>query len=195
MGKLSRIVQLRPPGRDAVKRQWDSNIHTTQGKVFAGLTGLTALAMASAFIWPGNAVVQFFGGYSLACFFPALNLLQLRKWNRTLAFPAAIIYAAIAIVTLLACFSFGAVLTALLLSMSFIFAAASDHLSFVYKWNPPLDHIGIVGAALLLCLAVYFISAFFVFGILIGIFLLAAFIVIRGIFGRRRYRQRYRRWF
>ena len=191
MTKLSRIVQLRPPSRDAVKRQWDANIHTTQGKVFAGLTGITALAMVSAFLWPGNAIVRFFGSYGLTYFFPALNLLQLRRWNRTLAFPAALIYTAIAVVTLLTCFSFGNVLTTLLLSLSFIIVAASDRLSFVYKWNMPFDHLGIVGVAFLLSLAVNFISVFFGFAVFIGIFILVLFIVTRSIFGRRRYR----RWF
>ena len=192
MGKLSRMAQLRPPDWDAVKRQWDANIYTTQGKVFAGLTGLTALAMASAFFWPGNAVARFFGGYGLTCFFPALNLLQLRRWNRTLAFPAALVYAAITVLTLLTCFSFGNLLNSLLLSLSFICAAASDRLSFVFKWNPPFDHIGIVGLSLLLCLAVNFLSVFFGFGIFISIFIIVAlFIVARSIFGRRRYR----RWF
>ena len=192
MGKLSRLAQLRPPDWDAVKRQWDANIHSTQGKVFAGLTSLTALAMASAFLRPGNAIVRFFGSYGLTYFFPALNLLQLRRWNRTLAFPAALIYTAIAVVTLLNCFSFGNLLTSLLLSLSFIFAAASDRISFVFKWNSPFDHLGIVGLSLLLCLAVNFLSVFFGFGVFIGIFIIMAlFIVTRGIFGRRRYR----RWF
>ena len=193
--KLARIAQLRPPTWNSVKRQWDVNKTTSYGKVFTIITGVTALGMAAAFIFPANAVVQFLGGYSLACFVPALNLLQLRKWNRTLAFPAALIYAAVAVFTLLACFSFGTVLTALILSLSFVFAATSDRLSFIFKWNPPFDHLGTVGAALLLCLVIFFIPTFFVFAIFISIFIIVLFIVIRGIFGRRRYRRRYRRWF
>ena len=192
MGKLSQLVQLRPPDWNAVKRQYDSNKHTTQCKVFAGLTGLTALAMASALKWPANPVVQFFGGYALVCFFPALNLLQLRRWNRTLAFPAALIYIAAAALTLLVCFSFSNILAALLLSVSFMIGATSDRLSFVYKWKTPFDHMGIAGLAILLYLVVYFVFMFFVFSIFIGIFILALIIlIIRSLFGRRRYG----RWF
>ena len=56
--RLSRILQLRPPKWDAVKRQFDKNKDTTYGKVFAAITGVTAFGVAAAFIlWVGLFVL------------------------------------------------------------------------------------------------------------------------------------------
>ena len=38
--KTARILQLRRPKWDAVKRQWDANKSTTYGKVYAAVTGV-----------------------------------------------------------------------------------------------------------------------------------------------------------
>ena len=187
--RLSRILQLRPPKWDAVKRQFDKNKDTTYGKVFAAIIGVTAFGVAAAFIWPLNPVVMFLGGYGLACFYPTLNLLQLRKWNRTLAFPAALIYTAMAVIGLLTHFHFDNVLAVLFLFVTFMIGATSDRLSFTYKWKPPFDHIGIVAAAFLIYLIVYLMFMVFFMAVVIFIIIIACLLLmIRSFFGfgRRR---------
>jgi hypothetical protein len=186
------ILQLRPPKWDAVKRHYHANIHTRHGKIWAIITGITALVMTAALLSPNNTVVRFFGGYGLACFLPMINLLQLRKWNRTLAFPAALLFSAVAVLTLLAAIRAENALTTLFLCVTFVIGATSDRLSPIYKWKPPLDHFGLVAVAFLLYLAIYFAFLFIAGGILMGIVLIALMvIVIRSLFGRRRYS----RWF
>ena len=94
------------------------SIGTTYGKVWAVITGVTAVAMTAALLFPYNAVVQFFGGYGLACFLPTLNLLQFRKWNRTLAFPAALLFSAIALMSFFGNISFNGFVTTLFLCVT-----------------------------------------------------------------------------
>ena len=188
--KLSRLLQLRRPKWDAVKKQYDANIGTTYGKVWAAITGITAVAMIAALLFPYNAVVQFFGGYGLACFLPTLNLLQLRKWNRTLAFPAALLFSAIALMSFFGNVSFNGFVTTLFLCVTFNIGATSDRLSPIYKWKPPLDHIGIVAVAFLLFLAVYFAFMFFTVAVMLAVFLIALVLVMfSGMLGNRRNRQ------
>ena len=143
--RMSRILRLRRPAWYAVKNQYSKNIGTAYGKVFAVFTGVTALAMAAALIWPYNAAVRFFGGYGLACFLPMLNLLQLRRWNRTLAYPAALIFSGVAAIAMIANLRYdgfwSGLLTTLLLGVTFMIGATSDRLSFIYKWKPPFNSI------------------------------------------------------
>ena len=189
--RLSRILQLRRPTKDMVKHQYRKNINTTYGKVFAVVVGVTALAMAAALIWPYNAAVRFFGGYGLSCFLPMLTVLQVRRWNRTLAYPAALIFTVVAVLVgiyNIRFYGFWNILpTTLILCVTFMVGATSDRLSFIYKWKPPFDSIGIVAAAILLYLIVYLTFMFFLFGLvmaIIGIGLLI--LIIRALFGGRR---------
>jgi hypothetical protein len=159
--------------------------------VFAVVTGVTALAMTAALIWPYSAVVQFFGGYGLVCFFPCMTILNIRKWNRTLAYPAALIFVSVAVIAgiynIRYAGFFNTLLVTLLLTTTLMTGATSDRLSFIYKWKPPFDSIGIFAASLLLYLIVYLAFMFFAFGVLMLILFIAILIlVIRGIFGRRR---------
>jgi hypothetical protein len=186
--KLARIIQLRPPKWSAVKKQYNANIHTRYGKIWAVTTGVTALGMTAALLSPTNPIVHFFGGYSLACFLPTLNLLQLRKWNRTLAFPAALLYSAVSLLALLADINFNNMLTTLFLCVTFIIGATSDRLSPIYKLTPPFDHFGIVAVAFFLFLVVYFSFMFFAVAALLIVALIALMIaMIRSLFGYRRY--------
>jgi hypothetical protein len=186
--KLAQMIQLHPPGWGAVKRQYNANIHTRNGKIWAVIIGVTALAMAAALLLPSNPVVHFFGGYGLACFLPTLNLLQLRKWNRTLAFPTALLFSAISALTLLARINFDNVLTTMFLCVTFVIGATSDRLSPIYKLAPPFDHFAIVAVAFMLFLAVYLSFMFFAVTVLLIVALLALMIaMIRSLFGYRRY--------
>ena len=189
--RMSRILQLRRPARDAVKNQYNKNIDSTYGKVFAVVTGVTAPAMAAALIFPYNAVVRFFGGYALSCFLPMLNLLLLRRWNRTLAYPAALIFSGAAVIAMIVNLRYdgfwNVLPTTLLLCVTFMIGATSDRLSFIYKWKPPFDGIGIVAASIFLYLIVYLAFMFFAFGALMVVFCIALLIlIIRGLFGGRR---------
>ena len=188
--KPARILQLRPPAWDTVKRHWENNKSTTYCKVFAVIIGVTAIAMTAALLFPFNPVVQFFGDYGLACFLPTMNLLQLRKWNRTLAFPAALLFSAIALMSFFGNVNFNGFMTTLFLCVTFIIGAASDRLSPIYKLKPPLDHLGLVAVASLSFLAVYVAFMFFTVAVLLVIFLIALVIVmISGVFGYRRNRR------
>ena len=189
--RLSRIVQLRRPAWYAVKNQYTKNIGTTHGRVYAGVTGVTALAVAAALIWPYSAAVRFFSGYGLACFLPMLNILQLRRWNRTLAYPAALIFSGVAAIAMMVNLRyddfFSVFLPTLLLCVTYMIGATSDRLSFIYKWKPPFDSIGIVAASILLFLVVYLAFMFFAFGVLMAMLGIALLIlIIRGLFGGRR---------
>ena len=143
--RMSRILQLRRPARGAVKNQFSKNIDSAYGKVFAVVTVVTALAMAAALIFPYNAAVRFFGGYGLSCFLPVLNLLQLRRWNRTLAYPVALIFSGVAVIAMIANLRYdgfwNVLPTTLLLCVTFMIGATSDRLSFIYKWKPPFNSI------------------------------------------------------
>ena len=190
--KLSWILQLRPPDWGAVKNQFSSNINTAYGRVFAVVTGVTALAMTAALLFPYNAVVSFFGGYGLTCFLPTLTLLQIRKWNRTLAFPAALLFSALALMSFFDNTSFNGFTTTLFLCVTFIIGATSERLSPIYKWKPPFNHIGIIAASFLLFLAVYLAFMFFAAAVLLVIVVIALGIVmISGVFGYRRNRRWY----
>ena len=189
--RLSRILRLHRPAWATVKHQFNKGMATTYGKVFAFVVGVTALAMVAALIWPYNAAVRFFGGYGLSCFLPMLTVLQIRRWNRTLAHPAALIFTGAAVIAMIANLryeSFWNVLsTTLLLCVTFTVGATSDRLSFIYKWKPPFDSIGIVAAAIVLYLIVYLAFMFFAFGVLMIILCIVLMIlIIRALFGGRR---------
>ena len=189
MKKLSGLLRLRRPSWDTVQKQYNANINTRYGKIWAVITGIITMAMIAALIFPYNAVVQFFGGYGLACFFPTLMLLQLRKWNRTLAFPVALLFSGVAFMAFFSNVSFNGFMTTLFLCVTFIIGATSDRLSPIYKWKPPFDHFGLVGVAFLLFLAVYFAFMFFAVGVMLVVFLIAlAILMIRGLSGGRRNR-------
>ena len=170
---MKRILQLRRPKWDAVKKQYNANIKTRNGKIWAVIVGVVTVAMIAALIFPYSAVVHFFGGYGLACFFPTLMLLQFRKWNRTLAFPVALLFLGVAFMGFFGNISFNGFLTTMFLCVTFIIGATSDRLSPIYKWKPPFDHFGLVAVAFLLYLAVYFAFMFFTFAVFLLMFLIA----------------------
>ena len=191
--RIWRFKQLRIPSRDAVKRNISKEIHTRTGKIWAVITGVTALAMAFALAQPYHPAVEFFGGFALGCFFPMLVVLLIRKWNRTLAFPAALIFSEVALIALLYDFYFDNALITSFVVMTLLIGATSDRLSFLYKWKPPLNYIGLVVAAVLIFFLIYFaFMALFLAVVLfiLGIALLIVF--IRALFGGRR--RRYNRW-
>jgi len=188
--RLSRILQLHRPAWGSVKNHYRNNINTTYGKVFAVVVGVTALAMAAALIWPYNAAVRFFGGYGLSCFLPMLTVLQIRRWNRTLAYPAALIFTGAAVIAMIANLRYdgfwNVLSTTLLLCVTLMVGATSDRLSFIYKWKPPFDSVGIVAAAIVLYLIVYLAFMFFAFGVLMIILCIVLMIlIIRALFGGR----------
>ncbi len=159
---------------------------------------LVALGMVAALFLPENEIVYFFGNYGLACFSPLLATLLLRRWNRTLAFPAALFYMAIAVISLIFHFNLDGFLETLFVIVPLMIAAASDRISFIYKWRPPFNYIGIVGVAFALFFVVYFAIAFVFFAFLMIIVLLALLILIsRSLFGYRRdpYRGRNGGWY
>ena len=190
MRRIGRLLQLRPPARDAVKRNANKEIHTQTGKMWAVITGVTALAMGYAMAQPYSPVVEFFGGFALGSFSPMLVVLLIRKWNRTLAFPAAIIFSAVAAIALITNFYFDNALITSFVIMTLLIGATSDRLSFIYKWKPPFDYIGLTVAAAAVFFLIYFAFMFLFLAIvlfIIGIVLLI--MLIRSIFGGRRYRQ------
>ena len=190
--KLVRILQLRPPAWEAVKRNVKKHIHTRSGIIWSVITGLTTLCMLTAFAWPHSETVQFVGGFSLACFFPMLAVLLIRKWNRTLAFPAALIFGAIPIIALFYNFNLNDALISVFLIMTFLIGATSDRLSFIYKWKPPFNYIGITAAAVLIFFLVYLaFMVLFVAALLFIVGILLVFLLIRSMFGHRRHRRWY----
>ena len=193
--RMSRILRLHRPVRGAVKKQFVKNIGTAHGKVFAAVTSLAALAMAVALIWPHSAAVRFFSVFGLSCFLPVLSLLLLRRWNRTLAYPGALLFSGVAATAMIANFNYdnfwSNLFATLLLCTTFLIGATSDRLSFIYKWSPPFDSAGLVAASVFLYFIVYFAFMFFAIGMLTVILCIALMmLVIRGFFGRRR-----GRWF
>ena len=195
--RISSLLKLRPPKWDAVKRNAKKHINTRSGVIWSVITGVTALAMGYALFMPYSPVVEFFGGYALGCFFPMLVVLLIRRWNRTLAFPAAMIFSAVALLALIDNFYFDNALITLFVIMTLLIGAASDRLSFIYKWKPPFNYIGLVVASAVIFFAVYFAFMFLAVAVLlfiVGIFLLLMLIRAFFGFGRRGRFHHHRRW-
>ena len=191
MRRLSNLLRLRPPKWDAVERNFNKEMKTRDFVIWSVVTAVTAIAMLTALIIPSNALVALFGRYGLACFLPMLVILLIRRWNRTFAFPAALIFTGIAVMSLVDNFNFNNAATTVFSALSFIIGAASDRLSPIYKWKPPLNYIGIIAGAAL-TFAVVFFTFVFLFGavllVIAGIALLAA------LFSAMSGRGRYSRW-
>ena len=205
MKRLSRLLKLRPPAWDAVKKQYKAHIKTQTGIIWFVIFCVTALGMAAALLLPYNEIVYFFGNYGLGCFFPLLTVLLIRRWNRTLAFPAMLIFSAIAVVAMFCNLRvdgfFNGFLVTLFVIVTLMIGAASDRLSFIYKWKPPFNYIGLVAVAFGLFFLVQWAVVFIMFGILIAVILIAfVLLMISTLFGRRRYDRygnynRYDRWY
>ena len=187
---MNRLLKLRPPAWDAVKKNYAAHIKTQTGIVWAVIFCVTALGMAAALLLPYNEIVYFFGNYGLGCFFPLLCVLLIRRWNRTLAFPAALIFSAIAFIAMF--FNnegfFDGFLITLFVIVTLMIGAASDRLSFIYKWKTPLNYIGLVAVAF----GLFFLVQWAITIIMVGIFLIIALIaffllMVSSMFGYRRY--------
>jgi hypothetical protein len=169
-----------------VGRHWDANKNTAHGRQWMVFTGVIALMMIMALLFPYAPLVLLLGGYGLACFLPALAVLQLRKWNRTLAFPAALLFSAIALMAFCGNASMNGFMITLFLCMTLIICATSDRLSFIYKWRLPFDHLGLLAVAFTLFLVISEVFLFFTTVLLVIIMLPLVLMVIRSLlFGYR----------
>jgi hypothetical protein len=186
------LLQLRPPDWNAVKRNWRKEKKTRDCINWSVVAVLAAALNVTALLYPRNPVLGY-SGYGLGFYFPMLAVLLIRNWNRTLAYPAALIMTITAVAALLYNFNVSSFAMTVFLGSALIIGATSDRLSFIYMKKPPYNYIGIVAATILTFVVVfliYFIFAGMIALIILGIVLLL--LAIRAFFG---FGRRNNRWF